>query len=448
MTLATRRLIYISFILIFLIATPLIILYASGYKIGAGFKIQKTGALIIDTEPRGANIYLNGKLQGDPFAGILRNSENRLLTPAKAKNLLPGEYKVELELNGYWGWEKRLTVKPNESTYIEDVVLFRNNLPELITGGNFQAIEPAPDGNFLAALDGKISLIDLAQGAEIAATSVPENVFASSGRNWSPDGKKFLAGNYIYSYDNQPEILKTGTKIATGTSSFFWAQDSNSIYYAGKNGVFEYDIDIDRSAEIIKTGADDIMARDNMLFYISSRPENSVLAMYDLDGKKNIGQINMPASQYVFIHPGHKLINLLDKRQDTLYIIDRDQPVRPIKGKINGVKYSQWLDDNRLVYANDFEIYLYDLNYDSSQLLTRISSQIKNIAIHPSKNYIIYSTPGTIQVLELDDRDKHNITRLVELDAISGLYLNDDGNELYFIAKIGNNQGLYKLTIQ
>ena len=61
MTLKARRIMRTIFLLAFLIATPLVSLYAAGYKFSLQKGgLQKTGMLILDTEPQGARIYLNG----------------------------------------------------------------------------------------------------------------------------------------------------------------------------------------------------------------------------------------------------------------------------------------------------------------------------------------------------------------------------------------------------
>ncbi|MFH1173158.1 MAG: PEGA domain-containing protein, partial [bacterium] len=97
MTLKTRRFIYIFFILIFLATAPILIVYAMGYKYN--FKkneFQKTGSFSIDSLSKGLSVYLDQELYKDK-------------TPAKITNLLPGEYQVSLEADGYYPWQKKLT---------------------------------------------------------------------------------------------------------------------------------------------------------------------------------------------------------------------------------------------------------------------------------------------------------------------------------------------------
>jgi len=62
MNLIRRRILYIFFIFLFLLITPLIILYANGYKLSNNFRLEKTGILILDSEPQDAKIFLEDTL--------------------------------------------------------------------------------------------------------------------------------------------------------------------------------------------------------------------------------------------------------------------------------------------------------------------------------------------------------------------------------------------------
>ena len=100
-----------------------------------------------------------------------------------------------------------------------------------------------------------------------------------------------------------------------------------------------------------------------------------------------------------------------------------------------------------MLYINDFEIWLYNLQTRNKTLITRISETINGAILHPSKDYIIYSTRGTINAIELDEREKRNSTELIKFDSIDSFKLSPD-NVLYFLGGIGNSQGLYKFLIQ
>ena len=87
MTLPFRRIVYIAFIIIFLIITPIIILYTAGYRYNfQKHRIQKTGILILKSNPAGASIYLNGELKKEK-------------TQARIANLLPDDYNLKYPLS-------------------------------------------------------------------------------------------------------------------------------------------------------------------------------------------------------------------------------------------------------------------------------------------------------------------------------------------------------------
>ena len=116
--LALRRTIYILFIVIFLIAAPLVVLYSEGYRYNLKRgKIQKTGILIISSLPKKADIYLNGKVViGDQ-------------TPARLEKLLPADYEIKIAKEGYYDWTKKLQIFENSTTFAEEVILWKNNWP-------------------------------------------------------------------------------------------------------------------------------------------------------------------------------------------------------------------------------------------------------------------------------------------------------------------------------
>jgi len=99
-------------VLLFCVLLPVILSYALGYKVDyAHFKIYKTGILYISSRPSGASIYING---------VMRQS----LTPAQVEELKPGIYKVEVQKDGFYPWEKNVAVRPNMVTKEDHIILF------------------------------------------------------------------------------------------------------------------------------------------------------------------------------------------------------------------------------------------------------------------------------------------------------------------------------------
>ncbi len=448
MNLNQRRILYILFIIAFLIITPLVSLYATGLRIGGGFRIQKTGILILDTEPRGASIFLNNKQQRRPLASFFDSAQSHISTPTKIKNLLPKEYDVRLELSGYWPWQKKLVVEPGQSTYAEDVVLFKNDIPRLINSGQYAHIALSPDNKYLTARgNDNLTLIELKNENihTVVSTSTGEETI---NYNWSPDNKYLIANSYLFDLNDRAKDQDLSSIINPKNTKIKW-QDNDSLIYKLDNSLQSYNIN-NKKIETVKSelSFDDFLVKDSNLFTVARGEQSSQLSIQNIkDNELNIN-FDLPKAEYHFAHQAHNLLNLYDDKHQILYLIDPFSTFKILKDAISNTKESVWINNNSLLFANDFEIWLYDANHQNRTLLTRISEPIKKIIWHPSNNYVIYATSKNINTIELDKRDKFNITRLLEFDDIKGPVLDLNGKTLYFSARIGNQEGVYKLTIQ
>jgi hypothetical protein len=453
MTLFVRRCLYTAFILIFIIGTPIISLYASGYKLGSGFKVEKTGILILNSKPTGAKIYIDGKVQKDFFKQFYAPENSYVLTPAKIKDVLPGEYKIRIALDGYWDWEKKLEVKPGQSTYAETVNLFKNNLPLLLSEGTYQGAKISPDKKniFLASQEAfriyNISdnelKIDIARSATSSADTSSLGVF------WMGNNKIFFEGA-VYDINSKASTSPLNGINAKNIRNIEFDQSMpDNIFYRFDTTVNRYDLNNSQNTVLLDSKfIKNIFPKNNYLFYIEQNNISTDLVVFYINSLTEEKRISVPTSDYSFIHPESGYINLYDDSHHILYIIDPFSAIQPLKESINNVTHSEWINDQKLLYANDFEIWTLDLNTLQKTLLNRISDKIRDVIWHPSNNYVLYSTDSSVSVIELDDRDKYNITKIIKLNSIEDLFINEQGDSLFFLTKIGSQEGMYKLAIQ
>ncbi|MDD5072049.1 MAG: PEGA domain-containing protein [Patescibacteria group bacterium] len=476
MTYKTRRALFIFFVMAFLIIAPLLSFYAAGYKVKLNWppnfsnSLQKTGMFIFDTSPRGAKIFIDGKPSQLFFKKYFNKEQGYIRTPAKIKNILPGEYDIRMEADGYWPWEKKLTIEPGQATYAEDIYLFKKDLPLQIISlapeeknsslASIRKIEPSPDKKYFFTLNEEKINITEAGGINLFS-SPPSSFRAKFGPDseiiWSPDSAKVIAGRIILDLKDKNKITYLDDLLGREAENFKWGADGNGLYYRTANALNYFDL-IAKNKKIISGGETyyDYAIKNDHIFFVSATNKTLKLKGASLKSGELLKEISLPfSSGYRLINPGHKLINLYDGDHQLLYLIDPFAAVNPLKEIINNVKYSSWLNDNRLLYANDFEIWLFDADTSASffgragkKILTRISEPITGVLWHPSKNYIIYSTEKTINTIELDEREKRNITELIRAEMIYSPDLDQKGKILYFGAKIGQQEGLYKLEIQ
>jgi len=378
---------------------------------------------------------------------------------------------VKLEKENYWDWQKKLEISSGQSTFAEDIFLFKKDIPIMVQNSEFQTISYSPEKKKAVSLSSEnVSLVNLAK-EEINTYKISTSTFIDAPINkptiqWSQKQEKVILNNFIFSDRdwNHPIDLEKLTKLKI--SNIKWGKNDNQIFFENNSWLNYFDIESKSLHKIVSPASSlDYLPKNNVLYYLDQKypvPEwiqttsdknhgsnqSNTLVVWDIPKNEEVKKINLPISNYSFINKNHPLINLYDNNNQILYLIDPYSQLRPLKESINNIILTEWISDDRLMYANNFEIWILDLNTYKRTLLTRISDPIKSIKWHPNNNYIIYSTNNYINTIELDDREKYNITRLIDLQNINFLEIDNKGNMIYFFATIGKQKGLYKLLIQ
>ncbi len=129
MTLLTRRLIFYSLVIIFILATPPTILYAMGYSFDwQKMTLTQTGGFYFKSSPANAEILIDG--------------QNDKTTPRLISRLLPKTYSVTVTKDGFYPWKKDLEVAPKLVTEARNIILFPKTLsPELVLSNATTSIQ-------------------------------------------------------------------------------------------------------------------------------------------------------------------------------------------------------------------------------------------------------------------------------------------------------------------
>lgn len=183
------------FILLFLVAgTILVVTYGMGYRFnfnGTAPELSGTGLLVATSAPNGAQVFINGHLT--------TATDNTI-------NLAPGVYDVKIFKDGYFAWERSITVK-KEVVSNADALLFPT-APKLESITNIGISNPVldPSGtkigytvasqsaikNGLYVLDMTVRPILILQNASSQIADDTTNSFSKSIITWSPDSTQIL----------------------------------------------------------------------------------------------------------------------------------------------------------------------------------------------------------------------------------------------------------------
>jgi len=116
-----RTILFYLSVAVFFIFLPFILSSALGYKFDRrNFKFTKTGLIFLKTQPAGASVYLDGRLFNEK-------------TPTSINELLPGSYRIRLELERHYPWTDEVTVEAGQATRLDKIILFllRPNVKQL-----------------------------------------------------------------------------------------------------------------------------------------------------------------------------------------------------------------------------------------------------------------------------------------------------------------------------
>lgn len=211
-----RQIIISFFIVLFLgLGTLIAVFYGKGYRFDFSDTrsiLKGTGLLVATSTPDGAQVLIDDHLT---------TATNNTI------NLAPGQYKVRIFKDGYFPWEKTITVQ-EEVVSKAEALLFPTT-PKLESITETGVINPVIDPsltkiaytvasqsartNGVYVLDmGNRSLLSLTS----AATQIADNTvvdFTNSALSWSPDGKQLLASVSATTSNHKATYLLDATQF-------------------------------------------------------------------------------------------------------------------------------------------------------------------------------------------------------------------------------------------
>lgn len=452
MSLKQRRLLFYSFIFLFLIIAPFALLYATGRTINwSRFEIQKTGSIIIESEPDRADIFLNNKRPILFFNQIFqKNSVPR--TNTKLSNLTPGNYLLRLELPGYLAWEKKTTIRANEVTHVGPIRLFKQTKPELQqTLENKQEIITSPDGRTV------ISLLD----QSLTTIQVPENnqtkLVVPAKKNpsvvWSNDQESFILNDTLVINRSGQLVANLKGELTFQPSFVRWNADNHdSIYFIEKNRLEQFIFATKKSevvmeiSSLLKSGEllDYRPSEGHTYFTLRKKQESEIILLYS-NSLTRQSSASLPVGTYHFINDIKNKILLLETQKKNLYLIEQPLPLffsPRVTLVAQNYSLGHW-NKNSVLYVTPFEIRKWEDNQD--KLIARLGEAVIGLELISKNNDILFATKKGLNILPIAEQAFNQTITLGEVEEISHLLIVND-NTLYFIGQYNNQYGIYKLN--
>ena len=450
-----RNFIFYFFIVLFIFGTVTLSLYASGYKFNLSFPLEfnrllvKTGMLALDSSPKGATIYINNKTKS---SNTWQPWKKELLkTPAKIKNLIPGQYEITIEKAGYSPFSKTITVESGLTTFYEDISLFKADNPSIKALSedlnDEEKILLSPDNNFLyLEKSARIINLDKDEDINILAEYNPAsgiNILNES-PEWQKNNKLFLGGIFFSADKNKEENFLN----LVGSEAHDWKNDSsnNKLYYQTKSGLAYINSDNKEAGLVLKkNNIEDYLPNNQYLFVIEKSNNNTFLETYGLENNNVLNIISLPNDgDYSFKDVIGDFITIYDSRNQSLYIINKNSADKIYK-KIENVKDWQVNGDEGLFFINDWELQYFNLKAGYFNLLVRLGTNLKELALNKNKNYIILTSNQEIIIFDLKTT---YLTSILKAEKIASPVLDEKSDLLYFWSQLEDQQGVYRISIK
>ncbi|HRY60511.1 MAG TPA: hypothetical protein P5096_03980 [Patescibacteria group bacterium] len=396
---------YAIIAIIFSIICLGIIFYASGYRFNPKSKrIEKTGMLLIDYKENGLKVFLDKK-------EITMQMSKTISLASSARyvaNVLPGEYDMELKVDGKAAYDEHIVIRPELITQISNLVLLPESIKdEVIASDNFAVYKISPDNKKVAyqKKKGAFGIYDVDARKD---SPLDSSVFSNSVEefNWSQDSRKIILKykvenimNY-YIYDVfDPSIsfhLKDKfSNLPDFENVFFSPKNSNDLLGMLENKLYKINSGpLDKN--IVEEGIDFIIQRSENIFYHETK--NNVLVELDTAiYAKNILLENFkPAPDFdIFVLNGK---NLYIKNEGNLYSIRDKNNLDMIDKEIDEVVISNNKDG--LYYTHGYEI----LDLNSGKTVLRFSKVISNLKEFYKGLYFIYQSGNDLNIISKDGK--------------------------------------------
>ena len=414
----TRRIVFTSFSVVFLIVAPLIVFYSMGWRFSwEEKKFIRPGMFYCRTLPKATTVLLEGRdsKKTDPFFGSLL-----------IENISPGKQKFTVQKQGYHSWEKSLGIKKGEVTEAKNIVLVPQEPKfELISKnieGSFSAtrgqetilLESEDKGWSLKLLEADKNLKSHLLSKEKISTKEVDLISLQI----SPDGKRSIikAGigegvkYFLLEFSSLPASLEE-LNLPGPLNVYFHPQDGSRIFFLKEKELKE----LGRQDSLGKVIAP-LLEEDSIYFL----HQEAFLAKigYDFQFQEKIAPFPLKqetkyqikkAGSFIFLKEGLKLYSL---------DLEGESQFEKVSENIKGVKASP--DGKKITFYNDSELWVFFLEDIAEQpkrergeiqFISRFSEELGSVSWYTS-HHLIFNSGARIKVSEIDARDKINSSDL------------------------------------
>jgi hypothetical protein len=356
-------------------------------------KLTKTGGIFIKAQPKEVVISVDGKVKKktDLFFGS-----------ALIENLLPKKYRIKVEKDGYFPWEKELEIEEGRVTEIKSLILFPKSL-------NFYPILNNVENFWVLPNQKELILEEIEDGKWVLKIYTLDKKLKSHLAKQDDFGKEaeFLG----LEFGEDPDQIEIKVKIKENVENFI-LNLKKPFQIREKE-----ETKIPENVVCFKKVGENFYSFDKS-GYLSKNGER--LNEEPLEGIENC-QLKV-FGDFLFL-----------ESEGNLYFLKKGR-FEKIFENFKGIEISG--DSKKFAIFSDYEIWIFsdygieDSERGKMEFLNRFSVKIENLRWINS-DYLIFVSQGKIKISEIDKRDKINTWDLADFSG-ENFYFNTLNKKIYF----------------
>ncbi|MDP2683967.1 MAG: PEGA domain-containing protein [bacterium] len=420
-----RRTYFLFSVLVFAVIATLLIIYATGWRYDINTKsLGKVGALSVNSQPNGANVYLNGKISKEK-------------TPISTNDLIADEYRLSIWKDGYYDWQQTINIEETKTTFIPHVYLIKKqNLDNLYLTSKMKYYKLSNDRKLIAyQTENNLIIYNLESDKQIFNNSITDDI---TNFYWNNNNESIIFENnngfYLLNI-NEDNFSSLNKSFQITPTHVFWSNNEPNIIYSSQDNDLYRINKYQNTKELIFSDKHIIHQYGDYFFVLDN---SNILSVIDAE-ESTINELDLDINHSLkFSDPINGFLPIIDINNSTGYYFDLENLIFiSITENIDSIDYT---DSNNLLYTNSHEIWNINSQENAKELIIRTSEYINNAYWLINGQYIIYTTDNNqIKISEIN-RPTNN-TYEIDHQMINNLERGYEDNIFFLI----NESGIYIL---
>lgn len=447
MNVKARTIYFYSTIAVFIVLAPICVLFSLGYRLDwKDRRLVQTGSLIISTIPRETSARI------DDIGDCKKN-------PSNFSAILPGNYKIRLEKDGFFPWIAEIQIRPKRSTIIENAVLFPSTKKAAqLLDRKSGPLAVDPSGKHFAFSDSTGRVVNFQNTNDRTIDfSIPISGTALDSIGWSTDGRRLLltrkrpdGATELSTLEFNRNASERRLESQTPLTGAWWGAEGNDfLFTADDTGLHRFDIFTGKSDLFFSGKVIDFLPL-GMGGYLIEKTSQGARLSWDNPTRQAAEVITTLAGTELKFWPGVSgWFAIEDKSagQCSLFRRNGGGSVDRLSLPENCTFVKFHTSGLYALTGDGFELRLVSLDTGERTTLLRQSTAYRNVEWYPKGRVVLLANTDKIEAIDLAIPSIVR-TVLTETPGPRILTVDPDGSALIFDTRDGEAHQLKRIALQ